>query len=222
MPFYTKIFNHVKQRFNPANVYSSQHFLFRASRTYGLIPYRLVIKEGVPKLQTSVLGFIAAIVSMITFGICFMATILYQQNLMNFFLQTSISNFGGNLNLITSFLSITSVYVSSLHLRKYVKKMFAILSRVDEKFVELGIYVSHRNALWFSIKSSLGASVICVIYTVTTVGFMLQESGGNHSRFSVIVTHFLPYFVITNLILTFLNFTRLIYIRFKATNQVSQ
>ncbi|XP_037033693.1 putative gustatory receptor 28b isoform X1 [Bradysia coprophila] len=220
MPFFSKIFNRVKQVFNPTDVYASQRLLLRGSLIYGLIPYRLVVKDGVSSLQTSVLGFIAAILSMITFGISFMATILNQMNLMEFFLQSPISNFGGNLNLITSFLSITSVYVCSLVLRKKLKRMLETLSCIDGKFVELGIDISHRNALWFNLKSCFVATVACGIYTATTIAFLLQRKSGNQRSYSVVVTHFWPYFVLTNLILTFLSFTRLICTRFKAVNQI--
>lgn len=225
MKFFTKIYSHVKDRCNPVDVYSSQRLLLNVSLIFGLIPYRLVKRQGIHKLETSVFAFIAAVVYMIFFWACFMFTIMNQLNVMEFFITNAISNFGGNLNLITSFLSITSVYLSSLYLRKYVKKMFAILTGIDEKLFELGIQVNHRNALIFNLKSFVVVSVIYAIFTVSSMTFLIQNSddgGITSGRTSVLVTHFLPYLVLTILIFTFLNTARLIYTRFEATNRVSR
>lgn len=222
MKFFTKIINYVKDVFNPMDVYSSQRLLLNCSLIYGLIPYKLIKKQGIPRLETSVFGFIAAIVYMLFFGACFLATIFNQMNLMEFFIQSPISSFGGNLNLITSFVSITSVYLSSLYLRKKLKRMLAILTGIDERLLELGVQVNHKNALIFNLKSSLIAGITFFLFTISSMAFLIQTSpSAEHSRFSVIVTHFLPYFVITALVITFLNFARMIYTRFEATNKVS-
>ncbi len=224
MQFFTKTVPYVKQLFYPTDVYASQRFVLFSSLIFGLLPYRLVNKHGRLRLQTSIFGFIVAISYMIFFGACFMSTIIYQQNLMEYFVKSSISNFGGNLNLITSFLSITSVYLSSLCLRKNLKKMLDILTVVDGKFIELGIEINHRRALAYNIKSSFLALIACSMFVICSTTFLLQmdRHAGDNSRLSVIVTHFMPYNVITALILTFLNFTRLILARFNAANQVSR
>lgn len=220
MKFFAKSRNCVKKIFNPTDVYLSQRILINSSLIYGLIPYRLINKQGGSRLQTSVFGFIAAIIYVLFFGCCFMSTILNQMNVMEFFLKSPISNFGGNLNLITSFLSITSVYMSSLYLRKKVKKIFAILNRIDGKLFELGVLVNHRNAMMFNIRSAFVAFITYGIFNLTSMTFVLQNSS-DRSRAPLLVTHYLPYLVITILMLTFLNFARLIRTRFEAANRVS-
>lgn len=222
MKFLTKIRNYVKEALNPIDVYSSQRFLLMMSLIYGLIPYKLVgdqCKQNNQRLKTTIFGFIAAILYMLFFSFCFYTTIIEQMNLMEFFLKSPISNFGGNLNLVTSFFSITSVYMSSLYLRKKVKAIFCILIRIDQKLFELGIEINHKNALMYNFKCSVGAIVVYCIYSLGSLTILVIQD--NTPRISVLVTHFLPYLVLTILIFTFLNFARLIYARFAATNKVS-
>lgn len=221
MQIFAKIVVRLKQIFNPIDVYSSQRFLLRSSCFFGMIPYRLVKKNDTMTLQVSVFGFISAIVYVIVFGICFMSTILNQLNLMEFFVKSPISNFGGNLNLITSFLSITSVYLSSLSLRKKFKEMLSILSRIDFKFFDLGVLAKHRETLKYNFKSSALATLALGFFVGTGTRFLVEKNIGNLNRTSVIITHFWPYVVMMNLILTFLNISRLIRLRFEAANKVS-
>lgn len=217
-----KMFNNVKNVLKPNDVYSSQRVVLLFSLVYGLIPYKLVKKQGNHKLDTAYFGFIVAVLYMLFFSSCFVITIKNQMNLMEFFIESSISNFGGNLNLITSFMSITSVYMSSLYLRGKVKRMFSILAKIDEKLYDLGIEINHTNALVYNIKCVIAAIILYGMYTVSSLAFLILKDCAEKSRISVIVTHFLPYLVLTILIYTFLNFARLIYTRFAAINKVSR
>ncbi|KAJ6650078.1 putative gustatory receptor 28b [Pseudolycoriella hygida] len=211
----------VKEIFYPKDVYSSQRLFLISSVFNGLIPYNLVIKDGKYSLQTSVLGFSAAVVYVIIFSGCFLFTILNQLNVMEFFIKNAISNFGGNLNLITSFLSVTSVYLSSLYLRKKFKKMFFLLIEVDGKLFNLGVEVNHRNALLFNIKLCIAGSIALGIFTITSMSFLLQTNRDRDcSNIPALITHFQPYLVVTILVSTFVNFARLIRIRFEAANKI--
>lgn len=205
-----------KCTFNPKDIYSSHRPMLFVYWGQGLFPYKL--NKVKTELISSKLGFSLTIFHLILYFICFFVTVFNNQSFVVYFFQTEISVIGGYLQFVTSFGAIVSLYSTAIFRRQKMRLVLDSLYAVDRRFKDLHQEIDHK-AVFHLILIAWNVLVILNISFIL-LSVLLLRTKETFPDFVVWWSFFLPYLIVTLVVVKFVTVMGQILQRFRGLAEV--
>lgn len=201
---------------DPLDLYAALRPLLLICFSCGILPFKVVGTPGDRHLVVTIFGVANSVIHLVWFCTCYWLGVVNQQSLVSYFINSKVSRFGENLQIMSSFIAIGFTLILCFLKRDRLRKLLHTLTQIDKQLIHLGANINYKNILrvvWVAL-------VFQWLVKLTFIGstFILLRNFENPPDFFEWIFFFLPFAIISMLKTKYVFLMRLIRNRFGYIN----
>ncbi|XP_053691879.1 putative gustatory receptor 28b [Sabethes cyaneus] len=163
-----------------------------------------VMREGpnIIGLRCTAFGYLNSLVHIVLFCVCYVMALIHRESVTRYFFQTDISSLGDVLQMMTGIAALVLTYFYTVFQRNKLIYAYNLLANTDEQFKDIGIEINYRKTLAYNYAITFAQALILSINCGVSIG--ITQFSDIHPGFTAWVSFFLPFIMISLVILLFL------------------